>query len=84
MTTHARILIHPRCVSGPAAGALAAHLQGQGYDVNKVVAGPPNTKGRCELVRILEEGPEGMRLQRFDGSVYFHRAGNPAPRPEAA
>ncbi|MCR4302130.1 MAG: hypothetical protein NUV51_11005 [Sulfuricaulis sp.] len=82
--THARILIHPRCVEGPASGALAAYLQGQGYDTVKVVIGPPNARGRCELVRILEEGPEGMRLERFDKTEYFHKVGNPAPRPEAA
>jgi len=80
----ARIIIHPRCVAGPAAGALAAYLQGQGYDVNKVVAGPPNARGRCELVRILEEGTEGLRIARFDGTEYFHKIGNPAPAPEAA
>jgi hypothetical protein len=81
---HARILIHPRCVAGPAAGALAAHLQGLGYDVSKVVAGPPNARGRCELVRILEEGPEGLRLQRFDMTEYFHKVGGVAPAPGEA
>lgn len=80
----ARIFIHPRCIQGPAAGALAAHLQGQGYDVAAVVAGPMDKRGRCELVRILEEGAEGMRLQRFDGTEYFHRAGGTAPEPEVA
>ena len=80
----ARVLIHPRCVEGPASAALAAHLQAQGYDITKVVVGPPNARGRCELVRILEEGLEGMRLERFDGTSYFHKAGHPAPAPEAA
>ena len=82
--TSARVLIHPRCVEGPASAALAAHLQGQGYDIARVVVGPPNAQGRCELVRILEEGPEGMRLERFDSTSYFHRAGDRAPQPEAA
>ena len=80
----ARVFIHPRCVEGPASAALAAYLQGQGYDIARTVVGPPNGRGRCELVRILEEGPEGMRLQRFDQTEYFHRAGHPAPEPEAA
>ena len=81
---NARVIIHPRCINGPASAALAAHLQAQGYDIIKVVIGPPNARGRCELVRILEEGLEGMRLERFDGTSYFHKAGQPAPHPEAA
>ena len=84
MTTHARIIVHPRCVEGPASAALAAHLHNQGYDTTHVVVGPPNARGRCELVRILEEGPEGMRLERFDKTSYFHKVGHPAPAPEAA
>ena len=79
-----RILVHPRCAAGPASAALAAHLQSQGYDIAKVVVGPPNARGRCELVRILEEGTEGMRLQRFDGTEYFHKVGHPAPHPGEA
>ena len=80
----ARIIVHPRCVEGPASAALAAYLQGQGYDIAKVVVGPPNALGRCELVRVLEEGPEGMRLERFDTTSYFHKVGHPALHPEAA
>jgi hypothetical protein len=80
----ARVFIHPRCVQGPAAGALAAHLQSQGYDVEKVVCGPSDARGRYELVRLLEDGPLGMRLERFDGTQYLHKKGQPAPQPEAA
>lgn len=75
----ARVFVHPRCVEGPAAGALAAHLQNQGYDITKVVAGPPNARGHHELVRILEHSAEGLRLERFNGTAYFHKTGDPAP-----
>ena len=75
----ARIFVHPRCVQGPAAGALAAHLQGLGYDVNKVVAGPLNAKGHCELVRIINEGPLALALQRFDGTQFIHTKVPDAP-----
>lgn len=77
--TSARIIIHPRCVEGPASAALAAHLQAQGYDITRVVAGPADARGRHELVRIMEEGPLGMRLERMDGSFYFHRVGQVSP-----
>ncbi len=82
--TRARIFVHPRCVQGPGAGALAAHLQTQGYDIAKVVCGPSDSRGRHELARVLEEGAEGMRLERFDGTSYFHKTGQPAPAPAPA
>ena len=71
----ARVIIHPRCVSGPAAGALAAHLQSEGYDINRIVAGPANKRGRCDLVRIVAETMEDITLERFDGFQFTHRKG---------
>lgn len=75
----ARVIVHPRCVAGPGAGALAAHLQGQGYDINRIVVGPMNKHGRCELVRIIDETPDSLILERLDGSRYLHKAGQQAP-----
>ncbi len=68
----ARILIHPRCVEGPASAALAAHLQAQGYDIERVICGPKNARGYCDLVRIIKEEGTEFTFQRFDGTTFDH------------
>ena len=74
----ARIYIHPRCVEGPASGALAAHLQEQGYNLDKISVGPANAKGRHELVRLHEPSPDGtLNLERMDGVRFTHKPSGP-------
>ena len=68
----ARILIHPRCTSGPASAALAAYLQTQGYDIEKVVCGPKGKRGFCDLVRIVKEEGTEFTFERMDGSQFDH------------
>lgn len=66
----ARVLIHPRCVEGPASAALAAHLQLQGYDIEKVICGPKGKRGFCDLVRIVKEEGTEYTFERMDGSQF--------------
>lgn len=75
-----RVFVHPRCHEGPAAGALSAHLAGLGWDVGNLGIGPPDKRGRKELIRTLGPGMTGgLLLERMDGSQYTHHAGWPAP-----
>ena len=77
----ARIFVHPRCLSGPASGALSACLQEHGHDLNKLTIGPANHKGHCELVRLLETRPDGsLQLERFDGFQFNHAPNTLPPR----
>ena len=77
----ARVFVHPRCISGPAAGALAAYLQERGYDMPKWGSFMLGSKLH-ELCRIISEATDGtMMLERGDG-VQFEF--NPNPQPEAA
>lgn len=76
----ARIFVHPRCQEGPAVGALSVHLESLGYDVTHIGVGPPDKRGRCELVRTIAPGLYGgLILERMDGTRYTHHAGWPAP-----
>lgn len=89
--TYARIWIHPRCVAGPALGALAAYLQICGYDMDKIMIGPEDRRGFCELVRFIAPFDNGdIMYERMDGTRFRHKEGTPAPagidpiQPEAA
>lgn len=66
----ARILIHPRCVEGPASGALAAGLQEMGYDIDKVICGPKGKRGYCDLVRVIREEGTEYTFERMDGTQF--------------
>jgi hypothetical protein len=70
--TSARILIHPRCTSGPASAALAAHLQANGFDITKVICGPEVRRGFCDLVRVIREEGTEFEFERMDGSRFEH------------
>lgn len=75
----ARVFIHPRCLQGPASGALTSCLQEKGYDLNAISVGPVNKKGRAELVRLRGTDPDGLlHLERMDGEQFDHR---PATTP---
>ena len=84
----ARIFIHPRCVAGPASGALSAHLQEKGYDLDKVSIGPVSKRGHAELVRVHDADPNGtLNLERMDGTRFTYRPLNPlnlTPHPPVA
>jgi hypothetical protein len=80
----ARVYIHPRCLSGPAFGALSASLAERGYDLNSVRIGPPSKKGYCELVHERGVSAEGMMiLECFDGGRFLYKSQEPLT-PEAA
>jgi len=68
----ARILIHPRCTAGPASAALAAHLQANGFDIQKVICGPDVWRGFCDLVRVVKEEGTEFTFERMDGSRFEH------------
>ena len=78
----ARVFVHPRCLDGPASGALGAYLQDRGFDMERTVTGPPNARGHCELVHLVEKGPLAMTLRRFDGTEFIHKTGQVAPPPD--
>ena len=81
---NARIYIHPRCISGPASGALTACLQEHGYDINAVSIGPVNKRGYAELVRLHLPEPDGtLNLERMNGEKFTYKPVNPVP-PSAA
>lgn len=70
----ARVFVHPRCLAGPASGALTACLQEHGYDINKITIGPTNKKGHCELVRLLQVDPNGLlHLERMNGDRFDYQ-----------
>ena len=74
----ARIYIHPRCVEGPASGALAAYLQEQGYNLDKVSVGPASKRGYAELVRLHPPSPDGtLNLERMNGGRFTHKPSGP-------
>jgi len=81
----ARIFIHPRCVQGPASGALSAHLQANGYDLNQLSVGPMSKRGYCELVRLHGTDSDGlMHLERMDGGKFDYRPNTFPPGGNAA
>lgn len=64
----AQVFIHPRCMSGPALGALESALQERGYDINALKIGPPSAKGYCELMHLRGKTDDGaLVLEGFDG-----------------
>lgn len=75
----ARIFVHPRCFSGPAAGALEAYLQGQGWDTTNILIGPPSPRGHCELVRHIQEVDGVTTYERMDGTQFAHVTTPPPP-----
>ena len=82
---NARVFIHPRCLNGPAAGALEAVLQAKGFHPGELAIGPANAKGHCDLVRLIDRTDGVLTLERMDGYRFQHREpGAPTPPPEAA
>lgn len=70
----ARIFVHPRCLAGPASGALTAVLQEHGYDINKMSVGPGSKQGHHELVRLHTTDPDGtLNLERMDGVKFTYK-----------
>jgi len=66
----ARVFIHPRCLSGPAWGALQASLEERGIDSDNAMIGPPSDQGYCELVRQIKREGSVATLERFDRSQF--------------
>ena len=71
----ARIFLHPRCATGPAAGALEAHLVGAGYNMREIAVFYEHPRRRYELVRRVNETGVIQRLARMDGTEFTHRMG---------
>lgn len=71
--TSARLYVHPRCLQGPALGALQAVLEAHGYDMTRTLIGPPSAKGHCEVVRFVSQTGDDMVMQRLDGTQFNHR-----------
>jgi len=70
MTAH--VFIHPRCLTGPAAGALEASLANHGFEVGSLAVGPPSAKGHHELVRLIDRQGDVLTLERLDGTQFTH------------
>lgn len=68
----ARIIIHPRCLTGPAAGALGAVLEEHGFDMSNIIVGPPSAKGYHDLCRLIGHVGDALLLERMDGSQFYH------------
>lgn len=81
---NARVIIHPRCLNGPAAGALEAVLQAKGFQPGELAIGPPSAKGHCDLVRLISRYDGMLTLERMDGHRFQHRGRNVELDPEAA
>lgn len=76
----ARVLIHPRCLAGPARGALESCLQERGFDISQVAIGPEHGKKKtCDLVRMIERTDTEITLERFDGVRFTHPVAPPEP-----
>ena len=71
--TSARVYVHPRCLQGPAFGALQASLEERGYDMTTTLVGPPSAKGHCELVRFVKQEGDVMTMTRMDGATFIYR-----------
>ena len=95
--TSARVMVHPRCIDGPAMAALSAYLESdRKWDfanggeasgpAGQLTIGPLGTHHRRELVRAVEQEDEWTTYARMDGTQFKHRKGTPAPKhgPEAA
>jgi len=82
---NARVIIHPRCLDGPAAGALEATLQAKGFEEGAFAIGPASAKGHCDLVRLISRHDGVLTLERMDGVRFQHREpGAPITPPRAA
>lgn len=69
----ARIFIHPRCLSGPAAGALYAGLEARGMNLEGLVIFPVLPKQVAhELVRQIACTDGHGVYERMDGSQFDH------------
>lgn len=69
----ARVFIHPRCLSGPAAGALYAGLEGRGMNLEGLVIFPvPPKQVAHELVRQIACTEGHSTYERMDGSQFDH------------
>ena len=74
----ARVLIHPRCLHGPAIGALEAALQSHGFVPNEVAVGPPSAAGHCDLVRLVDKQGDVLTFERMDGARFVMTKGEGA------
>jgi hypothetical protein len=75
----ARVFVHPRCLMGPALGALQAGLETRGFDMHTLVIGPqlPGHTA-CELVRYKHEIDGMTTFERLDGTTFEYREKKPA------
>lgn len=79
----ARVIIHPRCLTGPAAGALEAVLQAKGFQPGELAIGPAGAGGVCDLVRLIAKQGSVLTLERMDGVRFDHTIAD-EPEPEVA
>lgn len=69
----ARVFIHPRCLSGPAAGALYAGFEERGMNLGGLVIFPvPPKQVAHELVRHIAEADGRTTYERMDGVQFDH------------
>ena len=73
----ARVFVHPRCVpDGEANTRLCETLAAHGFDLDTVMIGPRDFRGRCELVHLREMHVDGSaRYERMDGTQFIHGGG---------
>lgn len=72
----ARIFVHPRCALDQDGGALAAHLEGHGYDmIQQIAVFYEAPRKRYELVRRCGVFDATQYFERMDGSRFTHRMG---------
>ncbi|MBK8772965.1 MAG: hypothetical protein IPM06_21385 [Rhizobiales bacterium] len=76
----ARVIIHPRCLHGPAAGALEAVLHAHGFATGELAVGPPGERGYCDLVRLIDKDGDTLTLERMDGHRFEHRINTDEPQ----
>lgn len=75
----ARVFVHPRCMGGPALGALEAYLRERGFDMEHLFIGPLHASGAAELVRMINKTGPALLLERLDGKRFTY-----TPEGEAA
>lgn len=80
----ARIYVHPRCCSPDGQEQLVASMESRGFDPSKLAIDSLSHPGRHELVRIVQLGDVAAMYERFDGTRFHRRNGQPAPTPEVA
>ena len=80
----ARIFVHPRCVDGPANGALFATLDERGINMDNIRIGPLLAGHHRELVRYISDDAGVTTYERMDGTRFNYREHISSPPMGAA